>query len=378
MASGAVRQEGKAKMKQSYVAAEALPRKSLEQVAVVPRTLHATYAGKSATLEELCSTMGIRPGAGNTNYLFAGALAYGLVTKSGDEYTLAETGRKIVAPTYDGEDAEAKVKAVLTPTILSRFFTEYNAHTIPSDVHLPNVLETRFGVPRNRVTETIQLIVANGTYAGILHQQDGGGQPVVRLPGAGAAPVLAAATAQAEEAPADTGEEDESDWSKLCFYITPIGDEATDIRKHSDMLLKHLVQPAAEALGLRVVRADKIEKSGLITKQIFEHLVYSRLCIADLSFSNPNAFYELGVRHMVKRPCIQLIRKGDRIPFDVSQGRTIIVDTSDVYTIMDRIDSARREVAEHIKALLEGDNAGPSEDNRVETYLPGLRVTMLS
>jgi hypothetical protein len=235
-------------------------------------------------------------------------------------------------------------------------------------------------VPRDRVTETIQLILANGIYAGILHQQDGGGPPVVRLPGAGAAPVVAAATAtaRAEEAPADAGDEDESDWGKVCFYITPIGDDATDVRKHSDMLLKHLVQPAADALGLRVVRADKIEKSGLITKQIFEHLVYSRLCIADLSFSNPNVFYELGVRHMVKRPCIQLIRKGDRIPFDVSQGRTIIVDTSDVYTIVDRIESARREVTEHIKGLLEGDDAGPSEDNPVETYLPGLRVTMPS
>jgi hypothetical protein len=123
MASSAVRLEGKAKTKQSYVAAETLPRRSLEQVVVVPKTLHSTYAGKSATLEELCSAMGISPGSGNTKYLFASALAYGLVTKNGDEYTLGETGRKIVAPTYDGEDAEAKVKAVLTPTILSRFFT---------------------------------------------------------------------------------------------------------------------------------------------------------------------------------------------------------------------------------------------------------------
>lgn len=69
---------------------------------------------------------------------------------------------------------------------------------------------------------------------------------------------------------------------------------------------------------------------------------------------------------MSKRPTIQIIRKGDRIPFDVSQGRTIIVDTSDVYTIMDRVESAKRELAEHVGHLDDAGD-GPGEDNPVET-----------
>ena len=95
-----------------------------------------------------------------------------------------------------------------------------------------------------------------------------------------------------------------------------------------------------------------------------------------MSFSNPNAFYELGVRHTCKRPTIQLIRKGDKIPFDVAQGRTITIDTSDVYTIMDRFESARRELREHIKHLMAADPGKPSDDNPVEVYLPGLKVTV--
>lgn len=366
----------KPKQDRSYVSAEALPRRTLEQVVQIPHSLHATYAGKSASLEELCRTLRIAPTSGNTKYLFAAALAYGLVTKEGNIYTLAETGRKIVAPTYEGEDAEAKVKAVLTPTTLSRFYTEYNGHSLPSEVHFPNVLESRFQVPRDRVEEAIELIVSNGYYAGILHKPDSGGESVVRLPGAGAPITQRTEVEQTAEIKPETSAAKDFDWSKICFYITPIGDDGTEIRKHADMLLKHLVQPAADGYGLQVIRADKIEKSGLITKQIFEYLVYARLCIADLSFNNPNAFYELGIRHMIKRPCIQVIRKGDRIPFDVSQGRTIIVDTSDVYTVMDRIDSARREIGEHIKSILAGDDTKPSEDNPVETYLPGVRVTI--
>lgn len=103
---------------------------------------------------------------------------------------------------------------------------------------------------------------------------------------------------------------------------------------------------------------------------------YTRLCIADLSFNNPNAFYELGVRHMCMLPTIQIIRKGDKIPFDVSQGRTIVIDTSDVYTVMDKIESAKKELAEHVKHSMQSKPDSPSEDNPVFTYLPGLKVTI--
>ncbi len=166
------------------------------------------------------------------------------------------------------------------------------------------------------------------------------------------------------------------DWSKTCFYVTPIGDDGTEIRKHADMMLKHVLEPALKPLGFDVVRADKIERSGLITQQIFEHLAMSRLCVADMSFGNPNAFYELGVRHVVQKPTVQLIRKGDKIPFDVAQGRTIIVDTSDVYTVSDRLESAKRELAEHIKHAAENQTEESSEGNPVKLYLPGLKVSI--
>jgi hypothetical protein len=107
---------------------------------------------------------------------------------------------------------------------------------------------------------------------------------------------------------------------------------------------------------------------------VFEHLAKARVCVADLSFSNPNAFYELGVRHMCKLPTVQFIRKGDKIPFDVSQGRTIKIDMSDVYTVMESVESAKKELLQHIKHALSADYKG--EDNPVNTYLPGVEVRL--
>lgn len=142
------------------------------------------------------------------------------------------------------------------------------------------------------------------------------------------------------------------------------------------MILKHVVEPAAKEHGLQVVRADKIERSGLITQQIFEQLVRAKVCVADLSFTNANVFYELGVRHTCKLPAVQLIRKGDKIPFDVAQGRTITIDTTDIYSIADRLASAQRELSQHLKHIMTSGQGEPGEDNPVHLYLPKLRVSL--
>lgn len=140
------------------------------------------------------------------------------------------------------------------------------------------------------------------------------------------------------------------------------------------MMLKHVVRPVFEAVGFKVVRADEIAKTGIISQQVFEHLAKAKICVADLSFHNPNAFYELGVRHAFLLPTIQLIHRSKKIPFDVSQGRTITIDTADNYMVADHLDSARKTLGEYVKNLLAG--SGGAEDNPVAIYLPGLKVTI--
>ena len=362
------------------IGAEALPRRTLRDCVAIAEALHKTYAGKSASWDEISDTLSIGKKTNATKYLFWSAQAYGLINKEvANQYTLSETGRKIVAPTYDVEDKEAIRKAIVTPTILSKFFSDYAGHPLPGAAHLPNVLETRYGIPRDRIDEATNVILDNARHAGILHDRPDGSQSIdlalpSQVPSASASPESGDAGLPA--APPVQGGAPTTDWSTVCFYITPIGQDGSDERKHADMMQKHLVEPAAKEHGLQVVRADKIGRSGLITQQVFEHLAKARLCVADLSFNNPNAFYELGVRHVCKLATIQIIRKGDKIPFDVSQGRTINVDTADVYTIMDRVESARRELSEHIKNIMAAPKDSPSEDNPVHVYLPTLQVTL--
>jgi hypothetical protein len=114
---------------------------------------------------------------------------------------------------------------------------------------------------------------------------------------------------------------------KTCFVICPIDKEGNEKRIWSDKVLKYIIEPAAKPAGYDVFRADKVTSPGMISNQIIQHLYEDDVVIADLSFHNPNVFYELAIRHVTKKPYIQLIKADQKIPFDIAINRTIRIDT---------------------------------------------------
>ena len=116
--------------------------------------------------------------------------------------------------------------------------------------------------------------------------------------------------------------------NKRCFVIAPIGAPGSETRKRSDQVLKYIIRPAVTSCGYDAVRADEIAKPGLITSQVIQHVVNDPLVVADLTERNPNVFYELAIRHALKKPLVQ-ISQDEVIPFDVAGTRTIFVNHKD-------------------------------------------------
>ncbi|WP_114098697.1 hypothetical protein [Thalassospira profundimaris] len=133
---------------------------------------------------------------------------------------------------------------------------------------------------------------------------------------------------------------------KSCFVISPIGEEGSDTRNRANKVLKHIIRPAAEACGYEAQRADEIDKPGLITSQVIERVISDQLVIADLTETNPNVFYELALRHATGKPLVQIIQKGERIPFDVAGTRTIHVDHQDLDSAAAAKESIERQIRE--------------------------------
>jgi len=135
--------------------------------------------------------------------------------------------------------------------------------------------------------------------------------------------------------------------NNTCFVISPIGSEGSEIRKRSDQVLKHIITPAVSACGFEAIRADKISEPGMITSQVIQHIIDDPLVVADLTGMNPNVFYELAIRHAIRKPLVQIIQKDEKIPFDVAGMRTISVDHQD----LDSVAEAKNEIEKQIKAI---------------------------
>ena len=82
-------------------------------------------------------------------------------------------------------------------------------------------------------------------------------------------------------------------------------------------------------------------------------------------------FYELCLRHVFRLPTVQIIRKGDKIPFDLDQFRTTQIDTTNVYTMVPNLQIYRAEIATQVRMALKDPD---SVDNPVSTYYPHLKV----
>ena len=107
---------------------------------------------------------------------------------------------------------------------------------------------------------------------------------------------------------------------KECFVVSVIGEEGSAQRLHADWVLDGIIRPTFEEhfKDYKVVRADHMNTPGLIDAQIIDKLLNADLVIADLTFLNPNAFYEIGIRHVVAKPIIHMNLATERIPFDIS------------------------------------------------------------
>ena len=91
--------------------------------------------------------------------------------------------------------------------------------------------------------------------------------------------------------------------SKTCFVIMAIGSQNHDgetidssvLKQKYNDLIKEAILKADPSLD--VVRADEISAPGTMSTDIITRIMHSDIVVADITYPNPNVFYELGLRH---------------------------------------------------------------------------------
>jgi len=164
---------------------------------------------------------------------------------------------------------------------------------------------------------------------------------------------------------------------RKCFVVMGFGTK-TDFQQQKtydlDKTYRIIIKKAVEEAGLECIRADDVVHAGIIDKPMYELLLGADVVVADLSTSNANAIYELGVRHALRpHTTIVIAEKNFKFPFDISH--LLVRPYKHLGEGIDAEDAeaARAELKKAIEQLADKRDA----DSPVYTFLPTLREPTL-
>ncbi|MEO5684919.1 MAG: hypothetical protein ABIQ88_19910 [Chitinophagaceae bacterium] len=329
--------------------------------------------------------IGKSPDSGPSRMLVINSGKYGLINGGYQSEFLELTKSGLIAnqeetSNYDKHRVKLKI-AIEDIAVFNFLYVRFNGNKLPNQSVIADIIKEEFkDVEEEDVNQVVDLFIVNAQYLGLLKVISGAERLVnfehclesfSKSSTKGSTTVQKIDGDNIKITDSVSATTITSSLENVCFYITPIGEEHSVERKHSDLFLGSIVEPALESLNLKVIRADQIDKPGTITKQIIEYLSKAKLVIADLSFSNPNVFYELAIRHAFRLPTVQIIRKGDKIPFDVSNSRTIPIDTTDIYTLIPKLETYKAEIASQVRQALSDPD---SVDNPLTIVYPNIKL----
>jgi hypothetical protein len=95
-----------------------------------------------------------------------------------------------------------------------------------------------------------------------------------------------------------------------CYVVMPFGKKIVgDIEIDFDLIYDKYIKAAGEEAKYETRRADTDETGGLIVPKMMSAIYKSDLVVAEVSYYNPNVYYELGIRHALCRHGTVLIRR---------------------------------------------------------------------
>jgi hypothetical protein len=161
-----------------------------------------------------------------------------------------------------------------------------------------------------------------------------------------------------------------------CFVLMGFGVK-TDYKNNRSLDMEKsykIIKSAVVAAGLQCIRSNDIVQAGMIDRPIYEHLLTAEVAVADLSTSNENAIYELGVRHAL-RPHRTIVIAEDKwkFPFDLQGLRILQYRHLESGIDFEEAERLRDELRRTIEAV----RAEPRVDSPVYTFLHRLRPPAL-
>jgi hypothetical protein len=159
----------------AYLKQSDVPEFPFDEALRIPRAIAEQYGKQPTRPVDVALALGLLPSGRHFKGLSGSAVAYELTDAAGQAELigLTDLGRRIIAPTIEGDDIAAMREAFLKPRVIREFLTKYDTSMLPTDERIAqNVLET-MGVPASRTADTLKLIVNTAESLGLLAEVRG-------------------------------------------------------------------------------------------------------------------------------------------------------------------------------------------------------------
>jgi hypothetical protein len=139
---------------------------------------------------------------------------------------------------------------------------------------------------------------------------------------------------------------------RVCFVVMPF-------RPELNFFFLYIQKHIQDRHGLRVRRGDTSILTRALMEKVEGEIQAADLIIGDVSYSNPNVFYELGIARANRKPIIFLTQEDpEKTPVDLRQFEFIRYDLGRDHDLLVKLDNAiRNALGEgyrelHAKALV--------------------------
>jgi hypothetical protein len=151
------------------------------------------------------------------------------------------------------------------------------------------------------------------------------------------------------------------------FIIRPFGKKKDRAGREIDFdqVQAVLIEPALKAVGLGGGTTGEIVEAGNIREAMFGSILEADIVVCDMTIHNANVFYELGIRHALRKKRSVLIRGtpvADDVSFDNLTDRYLAYD-------LDKPEAALQGLTDTLTATLASENT----DSPIFEMLPALR-----
>src|SRR5262245_31346010 len=126
------------------------------------------------------------------------------------------------------------------------------------------------------------------------------------------------------------------------FVIRPFGVKKDTAGKEIDFERVHrdFIGPALQATAFSGATTGEIVEPGNIREDMFSLILEADLVICDITIHHANAFYELGIRHALRKKHTILIKgvpAAESPPFDLLTDRYLPYDLDDPSTALQKL-----------------------------------------